>query len=345
MLFRNRVIILAMKNNKIIINFSWFINKTRPYLRNSSDSIYNIMEDFFSSFYSAYKLDESVAYKIINNKINLPAEFLKLVFYKKEEEFTSSVRYFFDNYLDENGKQNYFESIKKDVSESNLKNKDLLFGKKDFYDYMSLFLKEIFKIDNRVKQEKIIKAQGDNYIKAISGDLISLAFNKKGNKHKKIYVISVDSQIGTIQSENYRNKAISPDSIHGEWLSKLNSYGKSSQNINDEIFFDSEFGIGVFDMGITEFYLLPIADIKDNGKTFSNKDRIESAITKLVEKYDAQGQGVEIYVPLIGTGRSGFNLSLKESFDLLVDSFSKEMHGKINIVVYEKDVDFWRLIQ
>lgn len=264
MLFRNRVIILAMKNNIIIINFSWFINKTRPYLRKSSDSIYNIMEDFFSSFYSAYKLDESVAYKIINNKINLPAEFLKLVFYKKEEEFTSSVRYFFDNYLDENGKQNYFESIKKDVSESNLKNKDLLFGKKDFYDYMSIFLKEIFRIDNRVKQEKIIKAQGDNYIKAISGDLISLAFNKKGNKHKKIYVISVDSQIGTIQSENYRNKAISPDSIHGKWLSKLNSYGKSSQNINDEIFSDSEFGIYVFNMGITEFYLLPIADIEDN---------------------------------------------------------------------------------
>lgn len=334
-----------MKNNKIIINFSWFINKTRPYLRNSSDSIYNIMEDFFSSFYRGYVLDESVAYKIINNKINLPAEFLKLVFYKKKEEFTSSVRYFFDNYLDENEKQNYFESIKKDVSESDLKNKDLLFREKDFYDYMSLLLKEIFKIDNRVKQEKIIKAQGDNYIKAISGDLISLAFNKKGNKHKKIYVISVNSQIGTIQSENYRNKAISPDSIHGKWLSKLNSYGKSSQNINDEIFSDSEFGIGVFDMGITEFYLLPIADIKDNGKTLSNKDRIESAITKLVEKYDAQGQGVEIYVPLIGTGRSGFNLSLKESFDLLVDSFSKEMHGKINIVVYEKNVDFLGLIQ
>lgn len=334
-----------MKNNKIIINFSWFINKTRPYLRNSSDSIYNIMEDFFSSFYRGYVLDESVAYKIINNKINLPAEFLKLVFYKKKEEFTSSVRYFFDNYLDENEKQNYFESIKKDVSESDLKNKDLLFREKDFYDYMSLLLKEIFKIDNRVKQEKIIKAQGDNYIKAISGDLISLAFNKKGNKHKKIYVISVNSQIGTIQSENYRNKAISPDSIHGKWLSKLNSYGKSSQNINDEIFSDSEFGIGVFDMGITEFYLLPIADIKDNGKTLSNKDRIESAITKLVEKYDAQGQGVEIYVPLIGTGRSGSNLSLKESFDLLVDSFSKEMHGKINIVVYEKNVDFLGLIQ
>lgn len=334
-----------MKNKKIIINFSWFINKTRPYLRNSSDSIYNIMEDFFSSFYSAYVLDESVAYKIINNKINLPAEFLKLVFYKTKKEFTSSVRYFFDNYLDENKKQNYFESIKKDVSESNLKNKDLLFGKKDFYDYMSIFLKEIFRIDNRVKQEKIIKAQGDNYIKAISGDLISLAFNKKGNKHKKIYVISVNSQIGTIQSENYRNKAISPDSIHGKWLSKLNSYGKSSQNINDEIFFDKEFGIYVFDMGITEFYLLPIANIKDNGKSISNKDRIESAITKLVEKYDAQGQGVEIYVPLIGTGRSGSNLSLKESFDLLVDSFSKEMHGKINIVVYEKNVDFLGLIQ
>lgn len=125
----------------------------------------------------------------------------------------------------------------------------------------------------------------------------------------------------------------------------MNSYGKSSQNINDEIFFDKEFGIYVFDMGITEFYLLPIADIEDNGKSFPNKDRIESAITKLAEKYDAQGQGIEIYVPLIGTGRSGFNLSLKESFDLLVDSFSKEMHGKINIVVYEKNVDFWRLIQ
>ena len=191
---------------------------------------------------------------------------------------------------------------------------------------MSLFLKEIFKIDNRVKQEKIIKAQGDNYIKAISGDLISLAFNKKGNKHKKIYVISVDSQIGTIQSENYRNKAISPDSIQGKLLSKLNSDGKSSREIKDEILFDREFGIYVFDMGITEFYLLPIADIEDNGKLFPIKDRIESAITKLAEKYDAQGQGVELYVPLIGTGRSGFNLSLKESFDLLVDSFSKEMH-------------------
>ena len=59
---------------------------------------------------------------------------------------------------------------------------------------------------------------------------------------------------------------------------------------------------------------------------------------ELLEFYDINGQGYEMYVTLVGTGRAG--LSHEESLQTMKSIFSiysHKIHGTINIVIYSKD--------
>ena len=69
---------------------------------------------------------------------------------------------------------------------------------------------------------------------------------------------------------------------------------------------------------------------------------IKDSIESLLATYDQRGQGLDMYVPLIGTGRSRADLTHQESFDLIMrvlEEGSKGVHGKVTIVVRKGDED------
>ena len=74
----------------------------------------------------------------------------------------------------------------------------------------------------------------------------------------------------------------------------------------------------------------------ENNRAVSCPQYIEEAIDKLLNFYDINGQGYELYIPLLGTGRSRAGLTYQEAFDLLSRKLinkSSTVHGKIIIVI------------
>lgn len=68
----------------------------------------------------------------------------------------------------------------------------------------------------------------------------------------------------------------------------------------------------------------------------SEKEKIETALKKMLEFYDCKGQGYELYLPLVGTGRSRAGLSYQESYNLIKKVLLEnegQIQGHITIVV------------
>ena len=88
----------------------------------------------------------------------------------------------------------------------------------------------------------------------------------------------------------------------------------------------------------TIFYLLAVSDFDDRNVARSSKDLIKKAIEKLLDYYDELGLGYEIYIPLLGTGKSRAHLTPKESMQLIKDTLVEQqlkINGHIFIVALE----------
>ena len=62
----------------------------------------------------------------------------------------------------------------------------------------------------------------------------------------------------------------------------------------------------------------------------------------MLDVYDANGQGYEIFVTLMGTGRSRAGLTHCDSLQVIksvLSLYGEKIHGTINVVIYPKDRD------
>lgn len=72
------------------------------------------------------------------------------------------------------------------------------------------------------------------------------------------------------------------------------------------------------------------------------KDEVIKSLRSLLEFYDVNGQGYQMYITLMGTGRSRAGLTHHDSLQTITSLFSlysEKIHGDINIVIYKKDRD------
>ena len=91
-----------------------------------------------------------------------------------------------------------------------------------------------------------------------------------------------------------------------------------------------------------EFFLLALSEFDENNKAQSSKDEVIKSLRSLLEFYDVNGQGYQMYITLMGTGRSRAGLTHHDSLQTITSLFSlysEKIHGDINIVIYKKDKD------
>ena len=194
--------------------------------------------------------------------------------------------------------------------------------------------------------------RGNGYIQVITGDIFKYAFSSR-RKRKTIVVIPVNTKFDTHLStklEKSTNPVVSGETLHGEWLLRLKKRNMRTddvkQQIKDDLLFrqyncnnDGEYPIGTIATAEYDnacFYLLAISIFDRNNHAISCPKYIEEAINKLMNFYDINGQGYELYIPLLGTGRSRAGLSYQEAFDLLKRKLiekASSIHGRINIVI------------
>lgn len=227
-----------------------------------------------------------------------------------------------------------------------------------------LLLRAISEKNTIEKEEKILWKHGRNTLKLLYGDLFSFGFNNR-KKRKNIIVIPVNNAFDTVVTSNLEIEPIpivSEMTIHGQWLIRMQQSGESEEELYSRISDNlRQLGFSIIgqarsskgrenlypigSLAILEsrnaaYFLLAISEFDENNVAHSDSADIEAAIITLLDKYNAVGQGYDMYLPLLGTGRSRAGLSNKEAYQLLKNSLLSHMdlmQGNITIVVRPED--------
>ena len=217
------------------------------------------------------------------------------------------------------------------------------------------------------RKENTISIQQNTKIKIIYGDLLKIAFNESNNQNKKrIVVIPVNTCFDIIVDDNIalvKKPLVSPASIHGKWLKQVSKTmhideidKRIAASLKDKVFSlipleqksrgnhkDYPFGtVAIFDYASTEFFLLALSRFDSNNNAQCTKDEFLLAVKKMIDFIDKHGQGLPIYIPLMGSNLSRAKLTRKESLQAMVAMmklYADRVPGEVNIVVYDGDRD------
>lgn len=221
-----------------------------------------------------------------------------------------------------------------------------------------------------LKRSNEIGLKGDGKINVCYADIMKIAFPKK-SKGKKIIVIPVNTCFDTIVDQDLAlcdKPLVASTTVHGLWVENMLKHGFSIEDIDSAIdnyihikniipikeltqqeknrgklkCFENGTVIIVEGENDVEFFLLAVSEFDKNNKAQSSKEDIIISIKKLLEFYDINGQGYQMFLPLIGTGRSRSGLSHEDSLQIIKSIlllYSDKLHGEINVVIYSKDRD------
>lgn len=222
----------------------------------------------------------------------------------------------------------------------------------------------MFDID-RARPELTILNQGSVVVDVVCGNVFEIV-KKRKTKEEIIIVIPVNTTFET-RFENYIGDTAIPlvakKTIHGQWITHVLGYGMQIADIDRQIenslrfngfkkcrVSDNKTGKqDVFPMASiahviindVKYYLVAISEFCIKNKASSNSAHIENALRRLIDYYDENGQGCDMYVPLIGSGRSRTGMTLQESYDLIKTVLQEQqnnIYGRIHIVILPEQI-------
>jgi hypothetical protein len=319
------------------LTLSWYIKTIRKYSKNCRRSYQSILQKLFDLVLcnnEDYDVESTTSSRIMNGEYDVPYVFRE----KYNNASPEKKKYISDQFIiqmiDSSSMDMLIFEIKDFIVSTNIsiKTKNIILNEDDAFKILSLILSIAVISSNKISLEKNLYNSTNGTIDLISGDIIAIGFNKKLAINDKIVVIPVDDKFTMIFKNQYGDDVISKDSLHGKWLLRINKLGIQNPKIKYEK---------------TEFYLLPVSSLKKRYKAESGIEVIKSMLNLLASEYSISGQGVTIYVPLIGTGRSRAHLSLNDSISLIKESFLRNENGffgKVKIVLYKKNINVWETL-
>lgn len=223
--------------------------------------------------------------------------------------------------------------------------------------FMSIALMEAVKAPNVSVLQRELFSRGARTIWVEVGDLLDRGFGKRRrNAPKPIVVIPVDTGFRTHVTRAYEDvdhPAVADTTLHGQWLTRMMQSDKGlsetllSQRIDDSLRLHAtsdlngelphKIGtIAVIEADCAVFYLLAISTFDGNNNAHATPDDVRTAVKSLLSFYDRNGQGHDLYVPLMGTGLSRAGMSARDAYEMLADelcSSSAFFAGKVTITV------------
>ena len=293
-------------------------------------------------------LDKTRVSRLLAGKDDVPGAMRNaLAIFNLEEGLEDGFDYLVKDVLDENKISAVIDLISEIIKEDPVVSdevKSKLDGLKNDTVYFLIYtFLEAVKIDNRVKTEKrIIWEKGNNSVEVISGDIFKFGFGNRSVKKKNIVCIPVNTTFETkitTKTEKEPKPLVSENTLHGKWLrhwmesgntikeldkriegnirlQELEATGKALAGNGKELCYPIGSIVNI-ETNNAVYYLLAISDFDKNNNARSEQEKIKTALEKLLEFYDCKGQGYDLYLPLMGTGRSRAGLSHQESFDLI----------------------------
>lgn len=297
---------------------------------------------------SPLDLDKTRISRLLSQKDDVPGAIRNaLTIYNIEDSLEDGFDCFISDILDENKIITAIDlisnTIKDDSTINDMIKSKLLEMKNDKAYFLTYTFLEAVKINNKeILAKQIIWQKGNNLVEVISGDLFKFGFGNRSKKKKNIVCIPVNTTFETkvtTKTEQESKPLVSENTLHGKWLHRWIESGETikelDKRIEDNIKLQELEPVGkslsgngkllCYPIGSivnieTEnafYYLLAISDFDKNNNARSEKEKIKFALERLLEFYDCKGQGYDLYLPLMGTGRSRAGLSHQESFDLI----------------------------
>lgn len=199
------------------------------------------------------------------------------------------------------------------------------------------------------------------------GDILQEAHRHKfwgGLPNERLIVIPVNTHFDTIVEESsVPNPLVAAKTIHGKWLEQyMNDTQKSAAEIQNDIFAfldtknvqyenvirpkgsNRKYALGTCAIlrgtNNANFLLLAIAEFDDSNTAYTDKERVILSIHSLLDFINAQSQGVECYIPLMGTGMSRAMLTHKAALHTILSTFDlykEKIIGALNVVIFNGD--------
>ena len=361
-----------------MLNISTFTKTCKKYAKNkniSNEDLLNgvaeILTVAIGDSYN-YHIEKNRVSEIMNNTSDLPKRYKKRINDDGIIEFLNeNVQAFLEDYISEREKTEFKKEMLALLNEDNTvsrSKKEII--RKEFENEEIAFVRDIFieciKADNKIKNSNAITLweNGVNSVNVLSGDIFNFQFGKK-KKYTCITVIPVNTSFDTHVSRNYENGAyplVSEKTLHGQWLYKIGQIGTDEDGIYEKIITGFKarniqpigrslsnnaktdcYPVGtvaVYEHNGNFFYLTAVSGFNENNNAHSSAESIEKAFCSVLKEYNESGQGYDLYIPLIGTGRSRAGLSNQESFDLIIKCLKNNtnlIQGKLTIVIRPED--------
>lgn len=274
------------------------------------------------------------------------------------EETRDNFDNFIQDYLVEGGTENLKVELKKNMINDDDKASD--FNDKnnmvDLKELLATILIETIRLPNgEIVGDTELARNGAYSVKVIYGDIFNRAFGKKC-KNKRIIVVPVDTMFRTYVTRSYENQPypeVSPKTIHGQWIIRMEQSGEDITSLGDRIFenlkntYGCDVGkdiypkgtIAVIENNCSIFYLVALSEFDKHNNAYATKEEVLNVIDSLMDFYDKHGDGNDIYIPLLGTGKSRAGMSLQESYDSLQQYFKSNVsrvQGNVFIVVHKQ---------
>ncbi|MDC7289115.1 DUF6430 domain-containing protein [Blautia schinkii] len=217
-----------------------------------------------------------------------------------------------------------------------------------------------------LKRSATVWEKGTGKVVLRYGDIMKLAFPKH-NSNKRFIVIPVNTSFDTIldeQSTNGHYPLVSVNTIHGKWLESMVKNGISIEQLDKEIdnrlqnikpvklmdrkqrsrgklkFYKNGTLVPINGKQNVTYLLLAFSEFDEKNRAHACKEDVIECLKSVLEYYNDQGQGNELYIGLIGTGLSRADFSHRQSLETIQTVFrlyNEKIHGSVNIVIYKGD--------
>lgn len=336
---------------------------------NALISPYIIAGDIRNKNKEEYYLNKSRTSEIMNQKIEVPTELRRsLSQYEIKTKTIEEMETFIDDYLNLTKQTELLRVLSAMAQEEAILSEEDL---KEINEQESLPLLITELLFRAISESNLSKAevivlwqQGLGSIDVQTGDLFHFGF-KNRHKKKNIVVIPVNTAFDTHVTRKYENETyplVSENTIHGQWLIRIEEAGEMMESLDKRISVSLErmgfdpvketrklnrlkrsYPIGsvaIIETDNAVYYLMAIAAFDDYNNARSTPSDIQSALTTLFTIYDRYGLGYEMYLPLMGTGLSRAGLSTQEAYDLLVEGMMNNrdfIHGQVHLILKPED--------
>ena len=221
-----------------------------------------------------------------------------------------------------------------------------------------------------IYNKRTLWQNGSGKINVCYSDIMKKAFPKYSCK-ERIVVIPVNTCFDTIVDIDIASvdkPIVSPNTLHGKWIIKMKDLGItqemlqekiekyiSQNNIKPENLLSKDKktrgnrlsykkGTIVRIKGEKQvtFFLLALSEFDGENNAHCSEDEFVACIKNLIDFYNTKGQGVDMFLPIMGTNLSRIGFSHEQSLNkisLLFKLYSNKIHGNVTIIVYNKDKD------